>query len=79
MADRRSRDAYADRLKGPLSRGDWVVLMGVDALGLAGLITGVLGPEWYLLTPWTAAVAYCAYNAVAARRDVRTRRTPLPG
>jgi hypothetical protein len=78
MADVPARDPYLDRFRPPLTRGDWIVLIVVDTFGLAGLLTGALGPEWYLLTPWTAAIAYCAYNTVVVRREIRSQRTPQP-
>jgi hypothetical protein len=73
--------SWATRAVRP-ARGSWVLLNAITVLGLIGIVSGALGPAWYILTPWLNAIVFFSYNVLAPldseRNERRRRRARSP-
>jgi hypothetical protein len=46
---------FADRLTEPLTKREWVLLLGIDAITIVGVAAGFLGVVWILIAPTVIA------------------------
>ena len=75
MSDVGTGTRYIDRLLEPFSKGEWLALALMDALTIVGILTGVLGWAWVVITPtvglWTV---HCVYKALEKPRQPQPPR-----
>ena len=57
MAEVADRPQFADRMIEPPTRTEWALVALMEAVGITGLLTGVLGPVWYILIPTVCFMA----------------------
>ena len=72
MPESVARQSFYERLTEPPPKAELVVFGVVTALGVAGVLTGVLGPVWYFLTPVLLAIFDVLYNVVRGPSDLAT-------